>query len=407
MNFPFFIAKRTSGVRKNTFSGLIIKIATIAIALSLAVMLIAVAFVGGFREEISKRVFGFDGHIRITNFDSNKSLEETAPVNLDMTLYNRLLETEGVKSVQKFAHRVGVLKNDETIEGIALKGIDTDFDWENFQQYMYEGEPIEIQDSVKSKKILMSTYTAKRLKLKIGDDVIAYFVKDKIKYRKYNLSGLYKTGLEEFDHQFALVDIKEIQRLNKWDSNQIGGLSVFVNDIDKVDEINKDIYYNLLDHETRSATIRQTNPGIFDWLELQVTNEIIILVLMIIVAVINMITALLILILERTNMIGILKALGAENQSIRQIFLIKAAKIIGIGMLLGNVLGLGLCFIQYYFEIITLPEESYYLSVAPVQFNWFLIIAINIGTFVIALLTLIIPSFLVSWINPLKAIRFD
>ncbi len=407
LNFPFFIARRIAGVRQSSFSGLIIKIATVAVALSLAVMLISTAFVTGFRKEISKRVFGFDGHIKVRSFDANRSFEDKVPISLDKSFYKKIQSLEGVQHVQSFAHKIGVLKNEEIIEGIILKGVASDFDWESFQPYIKEGSPFEVVDSTKTKAILLSDYTAKRLKAKIGDDLLAYFVEERVRYRKFELVGIYKTGLEEYDERFALIDIGHIQKLNKWEKNEVGGVSVILDNYEMMDTINDKIYYSVLDHETKSNTIREINPGIFDWLELQGTNEFIILTLMIIVAIINMITALLILILERTNMIGILKALGANNQSIRRIFLYKAARIIGIGMLIGNLIGIGVCFLQYYFQIIKLDEASYYLSYAPVDFNWWSIILINIGVFVISLLALIVPSYLVSWITPIKAIRFD
>ncbi len=407
MNFPVFIARRISGVRKNSFSGLIIKIATIAVALSLAVMLLSTAFVNGFKKEITKKVFGFNGHIKIHSYDSNKSMEDQIPISRTMDAYDSIKELEDVAHIQVFANKIGVIKKDEIIEGIVLRGIGSDFNWDEFSNFVIEGQPFIVNDTARSNDILLSSYTAKRLKVKVGDDLIAYFVENRIRYRKFTVVGLYKTGLEDFDERFALIDIAQIQKLNGWEKDDVGGLMVSLNDIGKLTETNEEIYYKHLEHDIRSSTVKETNPGIFDWLELQGTNESIIMILMVIVAIINMITALLILILERTNMIGILKALGASNRNIRGIFLYKAARIIGFGMLFGNIVGLGLSALQYYFHFIKLPEESYYMSYAPVEFNLGIILLINLGTFIIALSALLIPSYLVSWINPVKAIRFD
>lgn len=407
MNFPFFIARRITQSRQSAFSALIIKVAIVAVALSLAVMLLATAMVAGFKKEISNKVFGFQGHISITNFDQNRSYEDIYPINKSEELLTGLKSLEGVEHVQEFAHKVGVLKKDDDIEGIVLKGVGSDFDWSYFENSLVEGSVFEVADTGRLDAMVVSQYTAKRLQLEVGDQLLAYFVKDRVRFRKFRVSGIYNTGLQEFDERFALVDIGHIRHLNKWSSEQAGGLSVFVDDEKNAGIINEDIYYTILDHETRSRTARQINPGIFDWLNLQNMNETIIMILMVLVAIINMITALLILIIERTNMVGILKAMGARSSSIRRIFLYNAAYIIGIGLLVGNFIGLGLAALQHYFGIIKLPEESYYLSVAPVEFDWTVILLINLGTFLVSLLAMVIPSFLVSWIDPIKAIRFE
>jgi len=370
-------------------------------------MLISTAMVIGFKKEISRKVFGFNGHINITSFDANSSFEDLAPISKDDNFYAYLDTLDGIKNVQVFAHKIGVLKKDESIEGIVLKGVGSDFDWSYFQDYLVEGQAFEVQDSTRINDILVSRYTADRLQLEVNEEILIYFVQQRIRYRKFKVVGIYKTGLEEFDERFALVDIGHIQRLNKWAKDQVGGCTVILDNPDDLEKMNEYIYYQVLGPELRSTTMKQANPGIFEWLELQNMNEIIILTLMVIVATINMVSALLILILERTNMIGILKALGANNQSIRWIFLYNAAYIIGIGLIIGNIIGLGFCATQYYFEFITLPEESYYLSVAPIDFNWLNVLLINLGTFLISLLALIIPSYLVSFIDPIKAIRFE
>jgi len=393
---------------RNSFSSLIIKIAIAAIALSLAVMIIATAVVIGFKKEISAKVFGFSGHIVITGFDNNNSYEDLFPISRDKDFYPHLDTVPGIKSISTFAHKTGILTNDEAFEGIILKGVGSDYDWEFFERYLQEGASFRVVDSTKSKSMLISSYTADRLKLKVEDKVLVHFVeRDRQKYRQFFISGIYKTGLKEFDERFGLIDIGHIARLNKWQDDEVGGFMVQLDDIDDLEKMNDYIDEEVLDFELRSRTVRQISPGIFEWLELQNINERLILGLMILVGIINMITALLILILERTNMIGILKALGSSNSSVRKVFLYNAGYIILVGLLIGNFLGIGICLFQDFSGLLTLPEDSYYLKVVPINFSIKTILALNFGTFLISLLALIIPSFLISYVNPIKAIRFE
>lgn len=434
MNFERFIARRVAASGQQSFSRLILRIAVVAVALSVAVMICSNALIAGFKKEISTKIFGFWGHIHITDTDINRSLLEAYPISKEQPFYpaldsirrleymqeeewlgrpvTRRKETRGgIHHIQVFAIKPGIIeagkKKDKEIEGIILKGIGEDFDWSFMEQYIKRGHPIALPDSAMSDEILISDQTAARLQVDTGDTFIVHFVEqgEQLK-RRFTVSGVYRTGLEEYDRKFALVDIRQIQRLLGWEEDQVSGFEVFIDDIDDLVPITEYIYFEELPPELYAETIREKLPEIFDWLDLQDINEVVILSLMIIVAIINMITALMILILERTNMIGILKALGTTNWGIRKIFLYYAAYIIVVGLLWGNLIGIGLCLLQERFEFITLSEENYYLSTAPIDLNFWPILLLNLGTLAVTLFFLIIPSYLVTSISPVKAIRF-
>ncbi|MCB9351611.1 MAG: ABC transporter permease [Lewinellaceae bacterium] len=434
MNFELFIARRVAASGQQSFSRLILRIAVAAVALSVAVMICSNALIAGFKKEISTKIFGFWGHIHITDTDINRSLLEAYPISKDQPFYPALdtvrrleyiAEEEwlgrrverrkttqgGIRHIQVFAIKPGIIeagkKKDKEIEGIILKGVGEDFDWAFMQQYIKRGRAIALPDSAMSDEILISDQTAARLQVDTGDTFIIHFVEkgEQLK-RRFKVSGVYRTGLEEYDRKFALVDIRQIQRLLGWEENQVSGFEVFIDDLDDLVPITEYIYFEELPPDLYAETIREKLPEIFDWLDLQDINEAVILSLMIIVAIINMVTALMILILERTNMIGILKALGNSNWGIRKIFLYYAGYIIVLGLFWGNLIGIGLCLLQDRFEFITLSEENYYLSTAPIDLNFWPILLLNLGTLAITLFFLIIPSYLVTSISPVKAIRF-
>jgi len=406
MNIAWFITRRIAFAKSRSFSGFIIGIAITAVALSVAVMIITTATVNGFQNEISRKIFGFWGHIHMSKFTMNMSYDDQVPTTIHQAFYPALDTVPGIKHIQVYAQKPGIIKTDSEIEGIVLKGVATDFDWSFFREYMVEGNVLTLSDTAKSNSIILSQTTAKRLRLSTGDGLAIYFVQNPPLVRKFTISGIYKTGLEEYDEKYALIDIKHIQKLNGWEDDQVGGFEVFLDRMEDLPYFSNLVYYEIAGQDLQSLNIREINPNIFEWLELQDMNEQVILGLMLLVAIINMITALLILILERTNMIGILKALGASDWTVRKIFLFNAAYIVGWGLLTGNLLGLGICFLQLKFGFITLPEESYYLSVAPIDINWITVFTINAGTMVICLFALILPSYLATTINPIKAIRF-
>ncbi len=431
MNFSYFIARRVALSSQQSFSRLIIRIAVVAVALSVSVMIASNALITGFKKEISTKIFGFWGHIHITNTDITYSLREAYPIKTKQPFYPHLdtiknipyykerrflgfkwnQETQtkgGVRHIQVFAVKPGIIKSNSDIEGILLKGVGKDFDWTFMQQYLQKGSLLHLSDTAMSSDILISRQTANRLRMDVGDSFIVHFIQNKEQLkRRFTVKGIFKTGLEEYDKVFALVDIRQIQRILGWQSDEVGGFEVFLDDIEDLAIIADYIYYEQLPNELYAETVRTKLPEIFEWLELQNINEVVILGLMVIVAIINMITALLILILERTNMIGTLKAMGSSNWSIRKIFLYHAAYIVVVGLFWGNLIGIGLCILQDQFELIKLSEENYYLSVAPVYLQWWSILLINAGTLLVTLLFLVVPSYLVTSISPVKAIRFN
>ena len=406
MNFELFIAGKIVGKRNRTFSRFIIRLAIVAVALSVAVMLIATSSVEGFRNQISEKMFGFWGHIHITNFDAGRSSEDTR-ISSDQPFYPDIEALDGIEHIQIYARKAGIVRTDEQMEGIILKGIGSDFDWERFGQFIKKGTHFTVSDTSVSNQILISQATADRLNLTLDDPVVIYFIQKPPRVRKFNVSGIYKTGLTEYDKRYALVDIGHIRKLNDWDPTDVGGFEIFIDNVDRIDELGDEVHRSLSDLSLVAWTIRELNPTIFDWLDLQKKNEWIILFLMVLVGGINMITALLVLIMERTNMIGILKALGAGNWAIQRIFIYHAVYIIGIGLLIGNVVGLGLVWLQDKFGIIELSEESYYVSVVPMDIDLMTVLSLNAGTLVVCTLMLLLPSLLVTRITPIKAIRWE
>ncbi len=395
-------------------------------------MIVSTALIAGFKSEISRKIFEFWGHIHIS--DTGYSLSfEPQPIQRDQPFYPSLdtvtglppamlreMKTDetctglqrtytfgGVRHIQVFAHKPGIIRTKKAMEGILLKGIGTDFDWQNLQPYLLEGRPITLNDSAPSRDIIISRQTADRLQVGVGDKFIVYFVKEgeQIK-RLFQICGIYKTGLEEYDRKFALCDLRQVQNLLGWQDNEVAGFEVWLDDIRDIDAYNCFIYSEVLPDDLLSVSIRDKFPAIFEWLQLQDYNEIVILALMLAVAIINMITALLVLVLERTTMIGVLKALGETNGKIRQIFLYHAAVITLTGMFWGNLIGLGFCFLQDKFHFIRLNEADYYLSYAPAHVQWLSVIGINVGTLLITLVFLLIPSLVVSRIAPVRAIQF-
>lgn len=409
MDFELLIAKRLAGGDKKSFSRFIVRIAIVAIALSVSIMIVSTCMVSGFSKEIKERIFGFWGEIHITSFDNNESFEST-PIKNGQIQLTKLRKADAVENVAPFIIKAGILKTKTDIEGIVLKGVSDEYAWTTIKKYIKKGTILTFNtDSTASKEILISQSTAKRLNIKVGDNVIAYFIRSDYATplgRKLKVVGIFHTGLEEYDKQYALVDIQLLRELNNWKPNEIAGYEVRLKNMNNMDAFKDSIYYKYIDQSLNAQTMKEINRNIFEWLELQKVNEYLILFFMVLVAMLNMITALIILILDRTNMIGILKSLGATNKNISNIFMYNAAYIVIQGLFWGNLLGLGLCAVQHYTGFIKLNEENYYLSVAPVYFNAWGIILINIGTLLMCTLILLLPTQLISRISPMKAIRF-
>lgn len=405
MNLPLFIAKRITFDSRRTFSKLIVRIAILGIMLGLAVMILAVAIVKGFKSEIREKVRGFSGDIQITKLDLNASFENS-PFILSEEAMDKIRQQAEIGDVQAIATKNGIINSGDEIEGVVLKGVDKTYNWNYFNKILVSGRVIDFSDSLKSRtEILISKYTAERLKLKVGDDFLMYFIENSLRKRKFKIAGIYNLGVEEVDKVFVIGDIALIRNLNNWSEAESGGYELRVKNFENLESVADKVYEDL-DIELKSYTIKEYYPTIFEWLSLLDVNTQVILILMIAVAVINMISALLIMILERTNMIGILKALGSSNWDIRKIFMFNAVYLIGLGLILGNVLGIGLGLFQNHTHFFSLDQASYYISFVPVELDLKDILLLNAGTLIISLLVLLIPSMLVTRISPLKAIRF-
>lgn len=367
-------------------------------------MIIAMAVVTGFQKEISDKVIGFGSHIQVVNYDFNTSYEPS-PVDSESLSVDDILAVPGVRHVQKFATKPGIMKTDDENHGVVMKGVYTDFDWSFFSDRLVEGALLELSDTVRSNQILVSKYMANLLMLNVGERVLVYFMQEPIAIRAFIISGIYETGLEELDKIFVVGDFRHIQRINGWDESEVGGFEVLVDDFKDVEKVSSRIL-EVLPFHLDARTISERYPQIFDWLAMLDMNVYVILFLMALVGGINMVTTLLISVLEKTNMVGILKAVGADNPLVRKVFLYNAAFTIAKGLLLGNILGIAICLLQHHFGIVSLPQDSYYVSVVPINLQLFHVLAVNAGTFIICMLMLILPSVIVSRISPVKAITF-
>lgn len=416
MNTERFIAQRiiNGSGNANQLSRPIVRISVLGIALGLAVMILTVAIVTGFQKEIRNKLIGFGSHIQIANYDNNAS-DEAQPINMKQNFIPNLKNNPDIHHIQVFASKSGIIKSKNDNEGVLLKGISSDYDWDFINENLKEGKAFSVSDTGLSKNIVISKYLADKLDLKVEDKMTIYFLTKKTdstythyeqRVKVFYISGIYETGFEDVDKRLVLVDIRQIQKLNYWSPDQIAGFEIAINDYKKIeeiaDEVNEQIGQGLI-----AQTIKESNEATFSWLDLMDMNAIIVIGILILVASINMISALLILILERTNMIGVLKALGSTNRSIQKIFLYNAAYLIGKGLIWGNVIGIGLAILQKHYGIFTLDKTQYFMSQVPININLLDILLLNIGTLLCCMLMLIIPSFIVSKITPVKAIRFS
>ena len=375
------------------------------VAIGFAVMVVAIAIVTGFKKEIREKVIGFGAHIQISNYDENNSFENR-PVLKNDTLIKNLYSLKGIRHVEEFATKAGIIKTDTDIEGVVVKGIGSDYDWSYFQKRMIAGHIFNPSDTGKLDDVIISKLTADRLRLKLNDDLKTYYIQQPPRARRFHICGIYETGLEEFDSKYIFCDIAHIRQLNDWNKYQTGGYEVTVSDFNNLDKIGDEVYARI-PSDLNSRTIKEMYPQIFDWLGLQDVNGVVIIVLMLIVSVMNMISALLIIILERVQMIGTLKSLGASNFSVQKIFLYESVLLIGKGLLLGNIIGIGLCLIQHYTHFIQLNQQSYYISYIPIFLSPEYILLLNAGTFAVCVLMMMLPTIIVTKITPLQALRFS
>ncbi len=415
MNSELFIARRIyKGDKKNDkrVSSPAIKIAIAGIAMGLAVMILAVCIIVGFKKNVRDKVVGFGSHIQVTGFDNNSSYEHN-PISFSDTLKRKLESYPNIAHIQKFITKPGIIKTDNDFQGVVLKGVSDDFDWSFFKTNLIEGSIIQTNDTSAINQAIISKHIADLLQLKLGDNFTTYFVQDPVRARRFQISGIYETSFEDYDKLFVVTESDVLSGLNGWDEDMVSGIEVLVKDYDNLDRTVQDLFFEMSTYRDRlgnalyARSIKDINPMIFNWLHLLDMNVWVILILMLLVSGFTMISGLLIIILERTNMIGILKSMGARDFSIRKVFLYLSFFLIGQGMLWGNIIGLAICIIQKEFQIIKLDPSTYYLSAVPIDLNPLYILLLNVGTLIVSLLMMIGPSYLVAKITPSKSIKFE
>ena len=411
MNYEYFIAKRIIGSKayKSSISAPIIKIGIAAITIGIVVMMIAIATGIGLQQKIRDKVVAFNGHVIITNYDSNNSQESVTPISTKQNFYPEFNSVEGIKHIQAVASKFGVIRTETDFEGLVLKGVGGDYDWSYFKEFLVEGRVPDYTQK-RNEDVLISQYIANRLGFKLGDTFQMFFKKDDPENLPniitYKIVGIYNSGFQDLDATYVIGDIRHLQRINRWEDDQIGDFEVFIDNYNDLEKKGIEIF-KAIPSVLDAKTVTQNYYSIFEWIKIFDKNIYGIIGIMILVAGINMITALLVLILERTQMIGILKALGSNNWSIRKLFLYNASYLIILGLFWGNLLGLGLLFAQKQFKLFPLDPSVYYVTEAPVYINMGYILALNIGTLILCLLMLLVPSYFITKISPVKAIRFE
>lgn len=415
MNAELFIARRIyKGEKKNNkkVSSPAIKIAVTGIALGLAVMIVAVCIIVGFKNEVRGKVIGFGSHIQITAFEANNSYEHS-PISISDSLREILNANPSISHFQEFITKPGIIKTDDDFMGIVLKGVSKSYNWDFFRTNMLEGNILNNSDTVTNNQVIISKSIADKLHLKINDRLTIYFVQEPVRARRFDVVGIYETNFEDWDKLFVITSKDILSTLNDWDEDMVSGIEVLVKDYDKLDKTSQDMFFEMSSYKDRfgnalyTRSIKDINPMIFNWLNLLDMNVWVIITLMLIVSGFTMISGLLIIILERTNMIGMLKSMGASDISIRKVFLYLSTFLIGRGLIWGNIIALLFCFVQNRYELLKLDPATYYLSAVPVDFNPMFILLLNIGTLIVSILMMIGPSYLVAKITPSKSIRFE
>ncbi|NOT74248.1 MAG: ABC transporter permease [Cyclobacteriaceae bacterium] len=406
MNLSYFLAQRISREQKGGFASTIHTIAVATLTVGLAACIVSFLIMEGFQETVKNRIYSFSANILITKLSLNNSMEEQ-PFDFNIDVYNHPEHFEQISHIQEFSHKVGLIKSENDVLGIVLKGVGRSFDQNAFKENLKEGEFIHFSDSGYSKEIVISQTIANKINAKVGDDITVHFFQDPPRFRKLTISGIYETNLSEyFDSKIIIGDLKLIQRLNQWPDSVAGGLEVYVRDLKKTDEVYNQIGESM-DYDLFIEKVSDKYVQVFEWLGLVSRQVVILLFIILTVVCVNMISVILILVMERTQMIGLLKAMGAQDSMIRNIFVHQGIRLITRGLLFGNALGLGLCFLQYQFQFIHLNPHDYYMSYVPIGWNWPIVIALNVLIFIVVTVVLLIPTAAISRVNPIKAIRFD
>lgn len=406
MNLSYFISKRISRGHHDGFSSTIHKIAIVSIALGLAASIVSFLIMKGFQETVKEKIYSFSGHLRITKFSMNNSTEEQ-PMDYQIDLYNHPEKYPFIRHVQEFAHKLGVVKTDGEAQGVLIKGVGKSFDTLSFKENMVKGRFIRFGDEAYANDVVISRTIAAKLNKDVGDDIIVHFFQNPPRFRRLNITGIYETNLSEyFDSHIIISNIRMIQRLNDWPDSVAGGLEVFVTDPDHVDDAGVAIG-EMMDYDLNIERVRDRYIQVFEWLDLLSRQVNILLAIILIVVCVNMVSIVLILVMERTQMIGMLKAIGASNGFIRSVFVYNGVNLILKGLLMGNLLGLGLCFIQYKFKLIELNARDYYMSFVPISWHWEIVLLLNLLTLGVVTVILLLPTMAISRITPIRAIRFD
>ncbi|MCU0341664.1 MAG: FtsX-like permease family protein [Spirosomaceae bacterium] len=402
MNFPLFVAKRIQKPDKATFSATVSRVGIITIALGVAVGIVALAVLLGFKNTISQKVFLFGSHIQVSKLSLNTSFEEP-PIPLHTSVYDQWQQVEGLRHRQAVAHKAGILKTPDELQGIVLKGVGRDFDWALLQESMVEGRKITFSDTADAKELIISKVIANKMALRLNDEVLLYFVQQPPRVRKLKIVGIYETNLEEFDNQLVLGDIALVQKLNGWGRDSVGSYEYFVKDFEQLEPVSKNLYARL-PNDLRMERVTERFRAVFEWLKLLDTNTAILLVLIFFVTAFNIASVLLVMMMERTPMVGLLKTLGSPNRQIRRVFFYVGMQLAIKGLVIGNVVGLGICWLQQRLEIIPLDPVNYFMDTVPITFDWVSVLLLNTGTLTLIALVLLIPTLIVARISPLRAL---
>jgi len=405
MNLPFYLAKRIRNDSAGSFSRVIHRIAVASVSISLAIMILSFLILFGFQGSIREKIFSLASHLQVTKFTLGSNYDPF-PISINRDFFQNSKDYPFVDHIQKYAYKTGLLKTDDEVLGVMLKGVSSDFDTARFALNMQAGRFVKFPEKSYSREVVLSRTIASLLQVDIGDELLIWFFQDPPRARKVSISGIYETGMQELDEKIILGDLRLIQRLNNWPDTLVGGYEVFVKDFNRLDQAHAELFESV-DYDMAVEKVTDKYYQNFDWLNMLNKNVGILLGVIILVASFNMVSIVLILIMERTQMIGLLKACGARDSQIRQMFMYTGMRLIGKGLLYGNIIGLGLAFLQYHFRFIPLDPENYYMTFVPISWDWFTIIALNIGTFGVISLVLLIPTLIISRIQPIKSIRFD